>query len=101
LAEIARISALHTSPDIQANTYAAAAALVSKTYAQRLALFQPQNSEVRSTQPDAIVLQELQLAAVRAERKSIFLSRRQKSISAAVARRLVRELDLLEAHFEV
>ncbi len=46
------------------------------------------------------VLQEMQLAAVRAERQSIFALRRQKAINATDARRLVRELDLLEAHYE-
>jgi CPA1 family monovalent cation:H+ antiporter len=44
---------------------------------------------------------EVRLAAIRAERDSIFLMRRQHTITATVARRLVRELDLLEAHYEI
>ena len=51
--------------------------------------------------PDSRGLREMQLAAVRAERKSIFTMRRQKSIGAVAARRLVRERDLLEAHYEI
>ncbi|PIL20933.1 hypothetical protein P775_07145 [Puniceibacterium antarcticum] len=101
LSEIARISALHIAPDTEADAYGAAASLVSKLYLQRLEALGRQTEGEATARPDTRVLREVQLAAVRAERKSVFLMRRQKSIGAITARRLVRELDLLEAHYEI
>lgn len=100
LAEIARINALHAAPDSEAEIYAAAATLVSRQYLHRLQSLSRQTDGALAVRPDTRVLREVQLAAVRAERKSIFLMRRQQTISATMARRLVRELDLLEAHYE-
>jgi CPA1 family monovalent cation:H+ antiporter len=99
LAEITRISALHTAPDAQAGCFAAATTQVSRRYLQRLdALGQPGVAPM--VHPGTQVLLCLQLAAVRAERKSVLLMRRQRTIGATTARKMVRELDLLEAHFE-
>ncbi|MGY9048845.1 MAG: hypothetical protein ACKVKF_17820, partial [Rhodobacterales bacterium] len=88
-------------PDTEADAYGAAASLVSKLYLQRLEALGRQTEGEATARPDTRVLREVQLAAVRAERKSVFLMRRQKSIGAITARRLVRELDLLEAHYEI
>jgi monovalent cation/hydrogen antiporter len=101
LTEIARISALHAAPDNDAGTYQAAAALVSRRYLQRLETLGSTKQGEPGVTPDTRILREVQLAAVRAERKSVFLTRQQKSIGATAARRLVRELDLLEAHYEL
>ncbi|MEO8245031.1 MAG: Na+/H+ antiporter [bacterium] len=98
LDEIARIKAQHA--DDKAEVYSTAAAMASRRYLQRIETLDSQTEGEASAQTDDRVLRELQLAAVRAERKSIFAMRRKQTISAAVARRLVRELDLLEAHLE-
>lgn len=100
LAEIARIGALHAAPDREAELYVAAAAQVSQPYLQRLEVYDESGADPTGAFPKARVLREVQLAAVRAERKSVVQSRRQRLISATVARRMVRELDLLEAHYE-
>lgn len=100
LVEIARINVLHASPDSESDIYGAAAAMVSGDYLQRLDSLSHQSGDEPAIRPDARVLREVRLAAVRAERKSIFQQRRQHAIGATVARRLVRELDLLEAHYE-
>jgi CPA1 family monovalent cation:H+ antiporter len=100
LLEVARINALHPAPDVDAQVYADASALISADYVRRLETLGRQTEGQPSAQPDRRVLRELQLAAVRAERVSIFQMRRKQDISAALARQLVRELDLLEAHYE-
>lgn len=100
VAEIARISALHATDDKKSEIYAAAAARISRQYLQRLEVISRQSDGQPAVHPETRILQELHLAAVRAERGSVFLMRRQKQIGAAMARKLVRELDLLEAHYE-
>jgi CPA1 family monovalent cation:H+ antiporter len=100
VAEIARITALHAAPDREAELYTAAAAQAAQPYLQRLEAYDEHKDDTSGTYPKARVLRELQLAAVRAERRSVVQSRRQRAISATVARRMVRELDLLEAHYE-
>jgi CPA1 family monovalent cation:H+ antiporter len=101
LSEIVRISAMHATPTGEANAYTTATALVSRQYLQRLETFGVRDGEEPAVHPDAKVMLEVRLAAIRAERDSIFLMRRQHTITATVARRLVRELDLLEAHYEI
>lgn len=97
VAEIARIAALHPAPAGAADAYGTAAALASRRYLDRLGtLGQPPGGAGL----DPRILRELRLAAVRAERKSIFQARRRNAIGALATRRLVRELDLLEAYFE-
>jgi CPA1 family monovalent cation:H+ antiporter len=100
LAEISRIGSLHTTPDKESESYGHAAALVSRQYLHRLDTIGHHSGGEPAVHPHTRARRELQLAAVRAERRSVFLMRRKKAIGATLARRLVRELDLLEAHFE-
>ncbi|MEO8244577.1 MAG: Na+/H+ antiporter [bacterium] len=100
LAEITRIVALHTGPDERTGLYEAAAARVSSQYLQRLDALGQRTAGATEVKSDASVLRELQIAAVRAERRCVFQLRRQQTIGADDARQLVRELDLLEAHYE-
>ncbi|WP_138936667.1 Na+/H+ antiporter [Roseovarius arcticus] len=101
LAEIGRISDLHATPDSEAETYVAAAAQVSRRYLQRLETIGQQSEEDPVKLSNNQILQEIQLAAVRAERQAVFKMRRKKTVGAVMARRMVRELDLLEAHYEI
>lgn len=100
LTEIDRIRTLHPAPDAEAELYIAAAAEVAQPYLLRLESYEAAPADLAGAEARTRVLREVQLAAVRAERKSVVQSRRQRLISATVARRMVRELDLLEAHYE-
>ncbi len=95
--------AQHALPDDSADTdlYAQAAVRV-------MALYQHRVADQAGTAIDAATLRkadraerELRLAGLEAERRRVFELARHRQISDEVARRVVREIDLLEARYRV
>ena len=95
--------AQHAIPDDSADTdlYAQAAVRVMALYEHRL-------DDRGGTDVDAATLRkadraerELRLAGLEAERREVFQLARHRQISDEVARKLVREIDLLEARYRV
>ena len=95
--------AQHALPDDSADTdlYAQAAVRVMALYQHRIA-------DQSGTAIDAATLRkadraerELRLAGLEAERRRVFELARHRQISDEVARRVVREIDLLEARYRV
>lgn len=84
---------------IDADLYADIAARLMETYRQRID-GQPQTPEAMEISRKADrVERELRLAGVRAEREEIFRLGRAQQIDDEAARRIVRELDLLETRY--
>ncbi|AOY96348.1 Na+/H+ antiporter [Cupriavidus sp. USMAA2-4] len=95
--EQAQFHALREAAD--ADVYANAAAHVISLYQHRLAL---DGSVPGDTDPEQLrkadrAEREMRLAGLRAERETLFALARQDRISDHTARRLVRELDLMES----
>lgn len=82
-----------------ADLYLEAAARVTEFYRRRLETFTG-TEETNSTSRDiADIEMKLRLAAVRAERDEIFRKVRARQLGSGTARKIVLELDLLEARF--
>lgn len=82
-----------------ADLYVAVAARIMETYRARIEARQATaGDDERGRQLEAIE-RELRLAALRAERVQLFRLVRQRKLGSEPARRLVRELDLMEARY--
>ncbi|WP_102959041.1 Na+/H+ antiporter [Mangrovicella endophytica] len=82
-----------------ADVYVDAAARVMGFYRERLSRFSHDGEEAALARRSELVEEGLRLTAVKAERDAIFASLRRRRISSETARKLVRELDLLEARY--
>jgi Na+/H+ antiporter len=81
-----------------ADLYAEAAARVMELYRRRLAGHLTGEHAIRVRRINAIE-RKLRLAAIRAERETLFALARAKRLSDSQSRALIRELDLLEERF--
>lgn len=82
-----------------ADLYVAAAARIMNGYRQRIESRQG-NAEVNAAgRQSERIDRDLRLAALRAERAAIFKMVRQRKLGSEPARKLIRELDLLEARY--
>ncbi|HRO26248.1 MAG TPA: Na+/H+ antiporter [Luteimonas sp.] len=102
IAAVAAIDrAQHAIPDDSADTdlYAQAAVRVMALYEQRLGERTGTAVEAETLRRADRAERELRLAGFEAERRRVFELARQRHISDAIARRLVREIDLLEARY--
>lgn len=81
-----------------ADLYAEAAARIMDVYRRRIEAHGLSSDEGDARQRDAIE-QRLRLAALNAEREEIFRLARLRQVGDETARRLVREIDLLEARY--
>jgi CPA1 family monovalent cation:H+ antiporter len=82
-----------------ADIYVAAAARIMDTYRLRIENRQADAGARISQRKLELIERELRLAALKAERTAIFKMVRRRELGSEVARKLVRELDLLEARY--
>src|SRR3546814_2801237 len=80
-----------------ADLYVAAGARIMDLYRQRIESRQDSAADHTSGRRSDIIERDLRLAALKAERAEIFRRVRRRQLGTAIARKLVRELDLLEA----
>jgi CPA1 family monovalent cation:H+ antiporter len=82
-----------------ADVYVAAASRIMDLYRQRIESRQGNAEDKASVRLLEQIERELRLAALKAERTEIFRMVRRRKLGSEVARKLVRELDLLEARY--
>jgi CPA1 family monovalent cation:H+ antiporter len=83
-----------------ADVYVAAAARIMDAYRQRIEIRQGEDDDDKTAlQKAERIERDLRLAALRAERAEIFAMVRRGEVGSEVSRKLVRELDLLEARY--
>lgn len=84
-----------------ADLYVAAASRIMDAYRQRIESRQGNPEEKASVKLIERIERDLRLAALRAERVEIFQMVQRRQLGSEIARKLVRELDLLEARYAV
>ncbi|ETI64538.1 sodium:proton antiporter [Sphingobium sp. C100] len=82
-----------------ADLYVAVAARIMDIYRERIESRQARPSETLSMQVAELVERDLRIAALKAERSEIFPRVRRRELGSEAARKIVRELDLLEARY--
>src|SRR3546814_6470911 len=82
-----------------ADLYVAAGARIMDLYRQRSESRQDSAADHTSGRRSDIIERDLRLAALKAERAEIFRRVRRRQLGTEIARKLVRELDLLEARY--
>ena len=82
-----------------ADVYIAAAARIMDLYRERIELREGTAADRDSIRVLEAIERELRIAALRAERTEIFRMVRRRTLGSETARKLVRELDLLEARY--
>lgn len=100
IAEIEKIKDAHINDEAEAALYAAAATLIADTYRHRIEKLAVTTDPGEKILRSDTIERQVQLAALKAERLAIFRQRGRREIGSETAGRLVRELDLLEAHLE-
>ncbi|MGF7147074.1 CPA1 family monovalent cation:H+ antiporter [Sphingomonas zeicaulis] len=84
-----------------ADFYVAAAARVMDMYRERIERFDIDTPDQPSAREIERIERDLRLAGLKAERTELFRMVRRRELGSEVARKLVRELDLLEARYAV
>lgn len=82
-----------------ADVYAAAGGRIMDLYRERIESRVQQSGDTGETRLYASVERDLRLAALKAERDTIFRMARNRAIGSAVAQKLIRELDLVEVRY--
>lgn len=82
-----------------ADLYADAALRVMELYRRRIAGGTPGNEDAERIQKTDEIERQLRLAALAAERETIFVTARHNGITDDIMRKLVRELDLMEERY--
>lgn len=82
-----------------ADVYVAAAARIMEMYRQRIERSEGSAAEKESLRAEERIERDLRLAALKAERDEIASRVRQRALGSETARKLEREIDLLEARF--
>ncbi|WP_443970220.1 Na+/H+ antiporter [Sphingobium sp. CR28] len=82
-----------------ADIYVAAASRIMDAYRQRIDLRRSEIDEALSRKQLEKVERELRLIALRAERAEIFRRSQNRQVGSEIARKMVREIDLLEARY--
>jgi len=99
IAEIERVQHSLAEGRKDADIYVVAAARIMDVYRERIESRSGTPDDSRSARVDERIERELRLSAVRAEREEIFRRARDNEAGSEVTRKLVRELDLLEARY--
>ncbi|QNG43497.1 Na+/H+ antiporter [Sphingobium yanoikuyae] len=86
-------------PDV--DIYVAAASRIMDAYRQRIDLRRSESEEAVSRRQLDQIERDLRLIALRAERAEMFRRSQTHEIGSEVARKMVREIDLMEARFAV
>jgi CPA1 family monovalent cation:H+ antiporter len=82
-----------------ADVYVAAAARIMDGYRQRIESRQGTREANAAERRSERIERDLRLAALRAERTAIFKMVRKRELGSDLARKLIRELDLMEARY--
>lgn len=82
-----------------ADVYVAAAARIMEGYRQRIESRQGNPETNAADRRSEMVERDLRIAALKAERTEIFRMVRRRQLGSELARKLIRELDLLEARY--
>jgi Na+/H+ antiporter len=82
-----------------ADVYIAVAADVMEGYRQRLDRLDHEQTSAEERRKLFGIERELRLAAVKAERDALFAMAKRRELGSEVSRKLIRELDLLEARY--
>ncbi len=103
IAEIERVEHSLAKDRTDADVYVVvmAAARITESYRSRIESYDQTGDRDPDTVRDESIERSLQLAAIKAERNVIFRMLRKREISSVTARKLVRELDLTEARYEM
>lgn len=101
IAEIGRY--LKTAPDDgrTAELYVSAASDITDFYRQRIERRSGEGDEAEFGRRSEQIERDMRLAAVKAERAEIFRRVRRRELGSETARRLIRELDILETRYAV
>jgi CPA1 family monovalent cation:H+ antiporter len=99
IAEIERVEHEMASGRADADVFLAAAAEVMASYRHRIDRLEHDLTTADERREARRIDRELRLAAVKAERTAILRLRRKREIGTEVSRKLIRELDLLEARY--
>ncbi|MEP7344070.1 MAG: Na+/H+ antiporter [Gemmatimonadaceae bacterium] len=99
IAEIERVQHDLAEGRSDADVYVAAAARVMATYRQRIENRQGNAEAHASGQLAEKVERELRLGAIKAERAELFQMVHRRELASDLARKLIKELDLLEARY--
>jgi CPA1 family monovalent cation:H+ antiporter len=99
ISEIERVQHRLADGRKNADVYVAAGSRIMELYRQRIENRTKEGEEAALARLSEKVERDLRLAAVRAERAVIFRRRRNRMIDAETARKLIRELDLVEARY--
>ena len=101
IAEIERLEKQRSDQQPDADIAIAAAARVIGTYSARIDSLAGDAEAVALAQRGDAIEREMRLAGIRAERSDIFRELRARKLGSETARKLIRELDLLEARLLV
>lgn len=100
IAEIERVRRDLAKDRTDADVYIVAASLILDLYRDRIEARSREGEAATLTRQSETIERTMRIAAVRAERTAIFHMLRTRQIGSSTARKLVRELDLLEARYE-
>jgi Na+/H+ antiporter len=99
IAEIERAEHEMASGRADADVYMAAAADVMDSYRNRINRLERDLTTAEERRAVSRIDRELRLAALKAERTAILKLRRKRELGTEASRKLIRELDLLEARY--
>jgi CPA1 family monovalent cation:H+ antiporter len=99
IAEIERVEHEMASGRIDADVYVAVASDVMDLYRHRINRLESDLTTAEERRQLHRIERELRLAAIKAERAAIYGMRRRRELGTETARKLIRELDLLEARY--
>ena len=99
IAEIGRLLSQTADQGRDADLYVAAASQLTDLYHQRIERRSAEGDNADTARRSDRIEREMRLAALRAERAEIFRKMRRRQLGSETARRLVREIDLLETRY--
>lgn len=100
ITEIERVQRDLAKDRTDADVYIVAASLILDLYRDRIEIRSREGEAASLTRQSEMIERTMRIAAVKAERAAIFHMLRTKQIGSPTAKKLVRELDLLEARYE-
>lgn len=99
IAEIERVQHRLAEGRKDADLYVAAGSRLMELYRQRIESRRSEGEAAAAVQRNEQIERELRLAALRAERTEVFRKLRKRELGSDTARKLIRELDLLETRY--
>lgn len=100
IAEVGRVQHTLATGRPDADIYVAAASRIMDHYRARIEAHSQNGEAAQATRRLENIERTLLLSAVRAERSAIFAMTRRRKLGSHSARKLIRELDLLEARYQ-